>query len=138
MPEEQEPFVHQDGTSTPPGRTPADKLLAPFALKNQVAELQRERAMRARLYPGWVAAGRLKADTADAQLATLGRAVETLQLLQEPRINALVQGMKALTPDQQTLVADIVLAIATPGIGRQQLAIDLRKRIEGRPFGAGS
>jgi len=133
MPEEQTPFVHQDGSTTPePGRTSADKLLAPFALKNQVAELQRERAMRARLYPGWVDAGRLKRDVADAQLATLGRAIETLQLLQEPRINALVQGMKALTPDQQTLVADIVLAIATPGIGRQQLMNDLRKRIEGR------
>lgn len=133
MPEEQKPFVHQDGTSTPaPGRTPADKLLPSFALKKQIDELQREKAMRARLYPGWVHAGRLKALTADEQLDTLGRAIETLQLLQEPRINALVQGMKTLTPDQQTLTADIVLAIATPGIGRQQLMNDLRKRIEGR------
>ncbi|MBX9944925.1 MAG: hypothetical protein K2Y40_12655 [Reyranella sp.] len=138
MPEEQTPFVHQDGSTSPPGRTTADKLLAPYGLKNQVAELHRERAMRARLYPGWVAAGRLKADVADAQLDTLGRAIETLQLLQEPRINALVLGMKALTPDYQTLVADILLALSVPGIGRQQLAVDLRKRIEGRSPGAGS
>ncbi|MDP2332434.1 MAG: hypothetical protein Q8M19_17230 [Reyranella sp.] len=133
MTEPQEPFVHQDGTTTPASRTPADRLLAPFSLKNQVNELQREKAMRARLYPGWINAGRLKAATAEAQLETIGRAIETLQLLQEPRINALVQGMKSLTPDQQTLVADIVLAIVMPGIGRQQLMIDLRKRIEGRP-----
>lgn len=134
MPENQKPFVHEDGTSTPaPGRTPAGKLLTTFALKQQVNELEREKAMRERLYPGWIRAGRLNPATADLQLDTLGRAIETLQLFQEPRINALVLGMKALTPTEQTLVADIVLAIATPGIGRQQLMNDLRKRIEGRP-----
>jgi|GEM_PF-858472 len=133
MPEDQKPFVHQDGSTTPaPGRTPAAKLLAPGALASQVRELQRELAMRERLYPGWIAGGRLKQGSAGDQLRTLGQAIKSLQLLQEPSLNATVTAMKSLTPDMQALVSDIALELATPSLGRQNLANDLRKRLEGR------
>lgn len=138
MPEDQKPFIHEDGTSTPaPGRTPAAKLLGSVELFDQIRELQRERAMRARLYPGWIDNGRLKKDSADAQERNLARAIESLQLLIEPSVNATVASMKTLTPDMQALLADVAIALAEPGIGRQKLANDLRRRIDGRPMEPG-
>ena len=139
MPEEQKPFLFEDGTTSPAtGRTPAAKLLGTGELAAQVRELQRERAMRARLYPGWIDNGRLKKATADDQERNLARAIESLQLLQEPSVNTVVATMKTLTPDLQSLLADIAMAIAMPGIGRHNLAIDLRKRIEGRHSAGGA
>lgn len=132
MPEEQTPFVHQDGSATPAhGRTPAARLLGPL-LGGQVSELQRELALRERLYPGWINNGRLRVATASDQLRLIALAIESLQLLQEPRVNTTVVALKRLTPDMQALVSDIAIELATPSLGRQNLANDLRKRLEGR------
>ncbi len=132
MPEDQKPFIHQDGTSTPPGRTPAAKLLDTSALAVQVRELQREQALRKRLYPGWVDTGRLLPGVADEQLRILGRAIESVQLLQEPRVNTTVGALKLLTPSMQALVSDVAIALTTNPAGQQNLANALRKLIEGR------
>ncbi len=43
----------------------------PPSLAAQFAELKREKAMRARVYPHWVASGKIKKQTADYQMATL-------------------------------------------------------------------
>lgn len=133
MPEDQKPFVHQDGTSTPAaGHTPLETLLSPTSLQNQIAWLRRERTSRASVILTLMRTHSLDPDVGDNYLVAYEYAIETLQLLQEPRTNALLLSMARMTPDQQTLVADIVLAIATPDSGRQQLMNDLRKRIEGR------
>lgn len=50
-----------------------------ISLDHQLAELDRELAMRRRLYPGWVARGTLKQATADRQIAVMEAARETVR-----------------------------------------------------------
>jgi hypothetical protein len=49
------------------------------SLDEQLAELDRELGMRRKLYPRWIVAGTLKRDRADAQLAALEAARETVR-----------------------------------------------------------
>jgi hypothetical protein len=51
-------------------------------LAEQIAEVERELAMRAKVYPGWVVAGKLSQALADRQTACLAGALKTLQWLQ--------------------------------------------------------
>ena len=134
MPEPQKPFVHQDGTATPlPGRTPVEQLLSIASLGNQVRELEREAGMRRRLYPVWVDRKKITQAVADVQERQLQLAIESLQLLKEPTINAGVLAMKGLQPSYQALVVDIALAlVGSVGGHQQQLANDLRKLIGSR------
>ena len=55
--------------------------LFPVTLMEMIAELERELALRTSVYPRWVAAGKLKKDKADRQIAVLRRAYITLQQL---------------------------------------------------------
>ena len=48
-------------------------------IDDAIAELERELAVRKNVYPKWVATGRLKADTADRQLARLMLALDNLR-----------------------------------------------------------
>lgn len=122
MPEEQKPFIHQDGTSTPPGPTPAAGLLHTSALAKLVKLLEDDEAIIKSL------------DTvalAD-ELLYRRRAIETVQILQEPRVNTTVTALKTLDPSMQALVSDIAIALSTNANGRQNLANAPRKLIEGR------
>lgn len=56
---------------------------APIPLAAQIAEVERELAMRAHAYPRFVAAGRLKQEAADQQVAALRAALETLKAVVE-------------------------------------------------------
>ena len=53
-------------------------------IDEQIAEISREIGFRERLYPRWVAEGRLKVDRADAQLAALRAARATLERVRGP------------------------------------------------------
>lgn len=122
MPEEQKPFIHQDGTSTPPGPTPAAELLHTSAQAKLVRLLEDDEAIIKSL------------DTvalAD-DLKNRRRAIETVRILQEPRVNTTVTALKTLDPSMQALVSDIAIALSTNASGRQNLANALRKLIEGR------
>jgi len=55
----------------------------PPSLASQIAELKRERAMRARVYPMLIAKGTLKQRNADHQNVALDAAIATLERLQE-------------------------------------------------------
>jgi len=46
---------------------------------DQIAEVKREIALRERVYPKWVEAGRLKQDKADRQLAIMRAVLATLE-----------------------------------------------------------
>ena len=50
-------------------------------LNEQIAELERELAMRERAYPRWIAAKTLKQDVADRQVARLKASIATLSRL---------------------------------------------------------
>ena len=121
MPEDQKPFIHQDGTSTPPSPTPAGVLLRPTALAALVEAFETDIAIMSDLA--------LPSLTED--LRTRRRAIETVQLLQEPRVNTTVEALKRLTPNLQALVSDMAIALVLDGDGHK-LATALRKLIEGR------
>ena len=124
MPEEQKPFIHQDGTYSPPAPTPAAELLATNALAAIVRAFRDgEEAIRGLALPS---------KDEDRELRILGRAIETVQILQEPRVNTTVGALILLGPSMQALVSDIAIALATDPNGQQNLANGLRKLIEGR------
>jgi len=50
-------------------------------LEEQIAEAQRELALRRRCYPGWVKAGKLTHEDAYHQLAAMAAIVQTLMRL---------------------------------------------------------
>lgn len=52
----------------------------PFA--DQIACVRREIAMRERVYPKWVNAGRMKAEAAEREIAAMRAVLETLLSLQ--------------------------------------------------------
>jgi hypothetical protein len=64
---------------------------APITTRDMLAELRRELAMRERLYPGWIAKGTMKRETAERQVAVL-RAVT--QRIEETMSYAEVKGGK--------------------------------------------
>lgn len=49
-----------------------------ITLDQQIASVRRELAMRHRVYPKWVAAGRMKQDAADHELAAMQAVHDTL------------------------------------------------------------
>ena len=49
-------------------------------LAEQIAEVKREIAMRKRVYPKWVATGRMTQEQADKQIAAMEAALGTLEL----------------------------------------------------------
>jgi hypothetical protein len=51
-------------------------------LAEQIAEAQRELALRRRCYPGWVKAGKLTQEDASRQLATMAAIVDSLKTLE--------------------------------------------------------
>lgn len=123
MPEEQKPFIHQDGTATPAGPTPAATLLHTSALARLVRLLEDDEAIIRSL------------DTvalAD-ELLYRRQAIATVQILREPRVNTTVAALKALDPSMQALVSDVAIALSTNPTARQSLADALRKLVEGRP-----
>ena len=48
-------------------------------LEEQIAELRREIGLRERVYPGWIAAKKMKADQAERSMARIKAALETLE-----------------------------------------------------------
>jgi hypothetical protein len=54
----------------------------PFA--DQIACVRREIAMRERVYPKWVNAGRMKAEAAEREIAAMRAVLKTLLSLQTP------------------------------------------------------
>lgn len=122
MPEDQKPFVHQNGTSTPPGPTPAGTLLHATALATLIEAFETDVAiMRDLALP-----------SLNEDLRIRRRAIETVQLLQEPRVNTTVEALKMLSPSMQALVSDMAIALATNLKGQQALANALRRLIEAR------
>ena len=51
----------------------------PVPLDAQIAAAERELAMRRRVYPRWIAAGKMKAEKAGAEYAAMAAIVETLK-----------------------------------------------------------
>lgn len=129
MPEDQKPFVHQDGTTTLPASTPVVReLLQPTSIAALVVELERDVEFAREMPDG----DQTLDMVLESEISRLRRTIHTLQLLQEPRVNMTVGALKLLAPSMQALVSDVAIALATNTKGQQQLANALRKLIEGR------
>lgn len=129
MPEDQKPFVHQDGTTTLPASTPVvSELLQPTSIAALVVELERDVEFAREMPDG----DQTLDMVLESEISRLRRTIHTLQLLQEPRVNMTVGALKLLAPSMQALVSDVAIALATKTKGQQQLANALRKLIEGR------
>ena len=74
----------------------------PPSFSAQFAELKRELGMRARVYPHWIATGKLKRETADYQNRNLEAAMATLE--------GLALGKGAPDPLRDELVATLKTA----------------------------
>ena len=55
--------------------------LFPITIDDEIQELEREIVLRKRVYPRWVAAGRLTQGKADRQIAVLKSAAERLRAI---------------------------------------------------------
>lgn len=53
--------------------------LFPISIDEQIYEVERELTMRERVYPHWIASGKLREDTADEQVNRMKAALETLR-----------------------------------------------------------
>ena len=58
--------------------------LFPITVEDEIQELEREVALRKRVYPRWVAAGKMTKAKADRQIAVMQSAVERLKELVTP------------------------------------------------------
>lgn len=56
-------------------------LIQPISLADQIACVRREIGMRERVYPKWVAGGRMKQDAADREIAAMRAVLATLEAL---------------------------------------------------------
>lgn len=129
MPEDQKPFVHQDGATTLPASTPVvSELLQPTSIAALVVELERDVEFAREMPDG----DQTLDMVLESEISRLRRTIHTLQLLQEPRVNMTVGALKLLAPSMQALVSDVAIALATNTKSQQQLANALRKLIEGR------
>lgn len=54
-------------------------------LSAQIACVKRDLALRERVYPKWVAAGRMKPDAADRELAAMRAVLATLEAVAHPQ-----------------------------------------------------
>lgn len=131
MPEEQKPFITREGRLTGlPSLTPAE-LLTPPCLATQLAELMRERDLRGRMYPGWISSGRLDDDKAIEQLKRLERAMQTLELLGKPAVNATASAVASLPPADAAILVDIASALLADAKSRPRLILALGSVLEG-------
>ncbi len=55
-----------------------------ISFADQIACVRREIAMRERVYPKWVNAGRMKAEAAEREIAAMRAVLKTLLSLQSP------------------------------------------------------
>jgi len=56
---------------------------ATFSIADQIACVRREIAMRERVYPKWVSAGRMKHDDAHREIAAMQAVLTTLEALRD-------------------------------------------------------
>lgn len=56
-----------------------------ITILDQIGEVQREIAVRERVYPSWIQRGTLKQETADRNLARMRKVLETLQNIRDKR-----------------------------------------------------
>lgn len=114
MPEDQKPFVHQDGTATPTAAASPGELLRPARLKRLAHEM------------AFVA----QADLTAGQRLTADVAGEILDLLQDPSLNTTMTALVALEPGDRALVSDVATMLLTAGNRRHRVVVELRALLE--------
>ena len=73
---------------------PADGELFPVTLEEQIAEVEREIAMRRQVYPRQVASGRMKQGVAERRIATMEAILMMLQALKVAASSSPIENAK--------------------------------------------
>lgn len=118
MPEQQEPFIHQDGKTIlrrpRPGELTSNALAR---LVNALGELrQREGQGDPRL--------------ANARREPLAFTIAILAMLREPNFNSAAIGFAALPPAEAALIGDLAATLLATGTARPRLVQELRALLE--------
>lgn len=69
-------------------------MFRPVPIDEQIAEVEREIALRERVYPNWVAKGRMNQARADEAMARIRAALTTLRYMREHR-STIIAAVKA-------------------------------------------
>lgn len=109
MPEDQAPFAHQDGSVSPRRGAPSLRLLSSISLERQIRAITGAAAF---------------------EDAGLDRATETLQLLREPGINAVVTAMASMPEADAAILGDVATALLAADRRRPRLILALRAALE--------
>lgn len=135
MPEEQKPFIHEPSPDARHDAAVVDadaRLLAalmPHNLAEQAGVVDAlVEELDARLGDLRISS---RAET-KKDMTDLRRTSAVLVTLQQPTWNTIATAFVGLDPLMRALIADVALALGNAGAGRQNLAIALRKLIEGR------
>lgn len=119
MPEEQKPFVHRDGSTTPATDKPV--VLSVGVLSNLVNHMSHARAQNALGDPR----------TRDARQAPYEQVIAILRLLKQPGLNSAVVALGTLEPADASVVVDVAVAVMEAGAAkRAKLIRALRVALE--------
>ncbi len=124
MPEEQQPFLHEDGSMTPAEGATLEAFLRPSILE-ALAKSLRVMASGCRRN----AVGRLF-ELLSRQAMGLDAAATILDGLRVPVINATVTALVALPPDIQGIVSSAAAQLLEAGPSRHRLVRELRAVLE--------
>lgn len=113
MPEQQEPFTHEDGGTTPPAVTPTK--LSPAWLANL--------SLR-------VAAAPLAEPIEEWRSQPYADILTLLEFMRQPAVNATTQAFVALEPAEAAIVTDVATALLAAGPKRAKLIRALRDVLE--------
>ncbi|MCX7366788.1 MAG: hypothetical protein NTV97_33930 [Alphaproteobacteria bacterium] len=119
MPEDQKPFVHQDGSTTPSIDKPAT--LSVGVLSNLINHMSHARAQNA--------LGDQR--TREARQAPYDQIIAILRLLKHPSLNSAVVALGTLEPADASVVVDVAMAVMEAGTAkRAKLIRALRVALE--------
>lgn len=119
MSEEQEPFVHRDGSTTPKTAPPVE--LSSHALANLINHMSYARSQNDYGDP------RTKA----ARQEPYDQVIALLQLLSQPSLNSAVVALASLEPADASVVVDVATAVMAAGpTKRPKLIRALRVSLE--------
>ena len=109
--ETQRPFVHQNGTTSPPVAPTIGDLLAVSFLERSIRFLNKGSAI----------------DTKHEQMVSIAA---LLRWLQTPVINTTLGALQALAPSEQAMLNQVALALFDAGSKRPRLIAEIRAALD--------
>lgn len=95
-------------------------MTAPVPIEAQIAEVERELGMRARVYPGFVARGKMDQVTADVHMARMAAALASLRMIEKHKdgLRELIKYLRSadLQPGEMPSAEEAQALMAHPAV----------------------